>query len=77
LQETAIDLISLFIGPVPDAITQAFARNTENESKGPLNKRRKTSGTRSLRQINGSLTSHVPNGYIPLARFNLQLVSIL
>jgi E3 ubiquitin-protein ligase SHPRH len=68
----------MFIGPVPDAITQAFARNTEKESNGPLNKRRKlASGARSLRHINGSSASHVPNGYIPLARFDLQLVRIL
>ncbi|KAL3441155.1 SNF2 family N-terminal domain-containing protein [Aspergillus insuetus] len=70
----AVSAEIFYPGPVPDAITQAFARNTENESNGPLNKRRKlASGARSLRQINGSSASHVPNGYIPLARFDLQL----
>ncbi|KAL2857721.1 proteasome stabiliser-domain-containing protein [Aspergillus pseudoustus] len=53
----------------------AFARNAENESNGPLYKRRKlASRAHSLRYSNGSSTSHVPNGYIPLARVHLQLV---
>ncbi|KAL2864568.1 putative SNF2 family helicase/ATPase [Aspergillus lucknowensis] len=61
-------------GAVPDALAQAFARHTEIEGSEPFNKRRKVaSRAHSLRRLNGLSASHVPNGYIPLARFQLQL----
>ncbi|KAL2808673.1 SNF2 family N-terminal domain-containing protein [Aspergillus granulosus] len=70
----AVNADIFYPGPVPDALAQAFVRNAENESNGPLNKRRKlTSQAQSLRHLNGSSTSYVPNGYIPLARFHLRL----
>ncbi|KAL3457770.1 peptide N-acetyl-beta-D-glucosaminyl asparaginase amidase A-domain-containing protein [Aspergillus heterothallicus] len=60
--------------PAPDALTQAFGRNSEIESNGPSTKRRKlASRAHSLRRLDGSLTPDGFSSYIPLARFRLQL----
>ncbi|KAL2828661.1 peptide N-acetyl-beta-D-glucosaminyl asparaginase amidase A-domain-containing protein [Aspergillus cavernicola] len=59
---------------VPDALAHAFTRHTEIESNRPPNKRRKLApGAHSLRNLDDLPESHVPVGYIPLARFHLQL----
>ncbi|KAL4808559.1 peptide N-acetyl-beta-D-glucosaminyl asparaginase amidase A-domain-containing protein [Aspergillus unguis] len=59
---------------IPDALAQAFRRQMEDGTDGPANKRRKlNSRARGLRHTFGVSTSHVPLGYIPLARFYLKL----
>ncbi|KAL4940811.1 hypothetical protein BDV06DRAFT_213196 [Aspergillus oleicola] len=58
---------------VSNTLAQAFTRHLESESEGPSVKRRKiASKVRSLRE-GGVSESLVPNGYIPIARFQLQL----
>lgn len=68
-------------GRVPDSLATAFAQSGrlaqsgQLESDGPSSKRRKlTSAPQSLRCVNGASENRVPNGYIALARFDLNLV---
>ncbi|KAG2025657.1 hypothetical protein GB937_002376 [Aspergillus fischeri] len=70
---------SLLFG-VPDSLATAFAQSGrlaqsgQLESDGPPSKRRKlTSAPQSLRDVNGASENGVPNGYIALARFDLNL----
>ncbi|EDP49222.1 SNF2 family helicase/ATPase, putative [Aspergillus fumigatus A1163] len=65
---------------VPDSLATAFAQSGrlaqsgQLESDGPSSKRRKlTSAPQSLRCVNGASENRVPNGYIALARFDLNL----
>ncbi|EAW15875.1 putative SNF2 family helicase/ATPase [Aspergillus fischeri NRRL 181] len=67
-------------GRVPDSLATAFAQSGrlaqsgQLESDGPPSKRRKlTSAPQSLRDVNGASENGVPNGYIALARFDLNL----
>ncbi|RLL97244.1 hypothetical protein CFD26_106303 [Aspergillus turcosus] len=61
-------------GRVPDSLATAFAQSGQLESDGPPSKRRKlTSAPQSLRDVNGASENGIPNGYIALARFDLNL----
>ncbi|KAF4221160.1 hypothetical protein CNMCM5878_009957 [Aspergillus fumigatiaffinis] len=63
-----------YSGRVPDSLATAFAQSGQLESDGPPSKRRKlTSAPQSLREVNGASENGVPNGYIALARFDLNL----
>ncbi|KAL3470661.1 SNF2 family N-terminal domain-containing protein [Aspergillus californicus] len=64
----------LYLDAVPDTLARAFTRHTDIESSLPQSKRRKTtSASRSLRESHGLSPTYIPNDYIPLARFLLQL----
>ncbi|KAL4930607.1 proteasome stabiliser-domain-containing protein [Aspergillus undulatus] len=63
-----ISTYTLLSGPLP------FTRHSDNGQDGPASKRRKrNSKALSLRETSEVSASLVPNGYIPLARCNLQL----
>lgn len=67
--------LNIFLGAVPQALTDFLARRIEDDSRP--NKRRKVTGPQNLAQVNRLSESGIPFGYIPVARFVLDLVSEL
>lgn len=63
------------LGAVPQTLTNFHARRIEDDSRP--NKRRKVTSPQNLAQVNGQSEFKIPLGYIPIARFILDLVSLL
>lgn len=70
--------VSHALGPVPDALASLLVKGEEQEeAKHYPNKRRRLSKKHStVIKPNSSSGTTLPDGYIPLARFTLDLVSI-